>query len=57
VIRVEGTRLYVTELDAINETPVIDIKPVMIEFLPREEVRQPTWATELMGNYWRKRID
>jgi len=19
-------------------------------------VRQPTWATELMGNYWRKRI-
>jgi tRNA (Thr-GGU) A37 N-methylase len=57
VIRVEGTRLYVTELDAINETPVIDIKPVMIEFLPREDVRQPIWATELMGNYWRKRID
>jgi tRNA (Thr-GGU) A37 N-methylase len=57
VIRVEGTRLYVSELDAINDTPVIDIKPVMIEFLPREEVRQPTWATELMSNYWRKRTD
>ena len=56
VVRVEGTRLYVTELDAINDTPVIDIKPVMIEFLPREEVREPTWANELMGNYWRKRI-
>ena len=42
---------------AINDTPIIDIKPVMIQFLPREEVRQPTWATELMGNYWRNRID
>ena len=35
----------------------IDIKPVMIEFLPRENVRQPIWATELMGNHWRKRIE
>jgi hypothetical protein len=32
VVRVEGTRLFVSELDAINGTPVIDIKPVMVEF-------------------------
>lgn len=57
MVRVEGTRLYVSELDAINETPVIDIKPVMIEFLPREEVRQPPWATELMTKYWHQRAD
>jgi hypothetical protein len=53
----EGTKLYLTGLDAINDTPVIDIKPVMIEFPPREDVRQPTWATELMGNYWHKRSE
>ena len=48
----EGRRLEVAELDAIDGTPVIDIKPVMREFLPRGDVRQPGWATELMRNYW-----
>jgi tRNA (Thr-GGU) A37 N-methylase len=38
-------------LDAIDGTPVIDIKPVMREFLPREEVRQPQWVSELMAGY------
>jgi tRNA-Thr(GGU) m(6)t(6)A37 methyltransferase TsaA len=35
VLRVEGAKLFVCELDAINGTPVLDIKPVMLEFLPR----------------------
>jgi len=52
VIRVEGTRLFVAELDAINGTPVLDIKPVMAEFLPREPLRQPAWSHELMQAYW-----
>ena len=52
VVRVEETRLYVAELDAINGTPVLDIKPVMAEFLPREPVRQPAWSGELMRAYW-----
>jgi tRNA-Thr(GGU) m(6)t(6)A37 methyltransferase TsaA len=52
LIRVEGTRVYVVELDAIDGTPVLDIKPVMAEFLPREEIRQPAWSHELMRNYW-----
>jgi tRNA (adenine37-N6)-methyltransferase len=55
VVRVEGTELFVAELDAIDGTPVLDIKPVMREFLPREEVRQPAWAQELMRDYWRVR--
>jgi len=49
---VEGTRLHVEGLDAIDGTPVIDIKPVMREFMPREEVRQPAWVSELMAKYW-----
>lgn len=52
VVRVEDTKLFVSELDAINGTPVLDIKPVMIEFLPREKVRQPAWSHDLMRKYW-----
>lgn len=50
--KVEGFTLYVRGLDAIENTPVLDIKPVMRGFLPRGEVREPTWATELMRDYW-----
>jgi hypothetical protein len=33
---------------------VLDLKPVMKEFLPRSPVRQPAWASELMAQYWKK---
>ncbi len=48
----EGRSLRVTELDAIDGTPVLDIKPVMQEFLPRTPVSQPAWSHELMRDYW-----
>jgi tRNA-Thr(GGU) m(6)t(6)A37 methyltransferase TsaA len=57
ILRVEGTRLMVAELDAIDGTPVLDIKPVMAEFLPREPVLQPQWSHELMRQYWSRRHD
>jgi tRNA (Thr-GGU) A37 N-methylase len=47
-----GRSLHVVGLDAVDGTPVLDLKPVMREFLPRETVRQPEWATELMRDYW-----
>jgi tRNA (Thr-GGU) A37 N-methylase len=52
IVRREGAELVVAELDAIHGTPVLDIKPVMAEFLPRGPVKQPAWSTELMQNYW-----
>jgi tRNA-Thr(GGU) m(6)t(6)A37 methyltransferase TsaA len=52
VRRVDGRKLVVAGLDAVEGTPVVDIKPVMKEFLPRGEVRQPSWAGELMAGYW-----
>jgi tRNA-Thr(GGU) m(6)t(6)A37 methyltransferase TsaA len=52
VVRCDGTRLSVAGLDAVDGTPVLDIKPVMAEFLPRGEVRQPAWSHALMKNYW-----
>jgi len=55
IIGREGSRLRVRGLDAADGTPVVDIKPVMAEFLPREPVRQPAWSHELMRGYWRPR--
>ncbi len=48
----DGRSLIVRGLDAIDGTPVLDIKPVMAEFLPRAPLRQPSWARELMRDYW-----
>jgi tRNA (Thr-GGU) A37 N-methylase len=44
--------IEVTGLDAVDGTPVLDVKPYMAEFGPRGEVHQPTWSTELMAEYW-----
>lgn len=52
IIKCDGNKLIVKGLDAIDNTPVLDIKPVMKEFLPHEEIIQPQWSTELMKNYW-----
>jgi tRNA-Thr(GGU) m(6)t(6)A37 methyltransferase TsaA len=52
VIRVEGLRLHLTGLDAVDGSPVLDIKPWVREFGPRGAVAQPAWMTELMKKYW-----
>ena len=52
VLGVDGLTLAVQGLDAIDGTPVLDIKPVMSGFLPRGEVREPDWAREIMAHYW-----
>jgi tRNA (adenine37-N6)-methyltransferase len=52
LVKRDGRRLTVKNLDAINGTPVIDIKPVFKEYLPLGELKQPDWSVELMKNYW-----
>lgn len=52
IVSVSGREIEVEGLDAIDGTPVLDIKPVMREFLPRGEIRQPDWSRELMKDYW-----
>jgi tRNA (adenine37-N6)-methyltransferase len=52
IVRVEGNRLYLSSFDGIDGTPVVDIKPVMSEYLPREKVIQPDWSKEMMRDYW-----
>jgi tRNA (adenine37-N6)-methyltransferase len=52
VVSVSGRRLEVEGLDAIDGTPVLDIKPFMAGFAPRGAVREPAWAGEIMAGYW-----
>jgi tRNA (adenine37-N6)-methyltransferase len=52
LLGVEGRVLRVRGLDAVDGTPVLDVKPWMAEFGPRGELRQPAWAGELMRGYW-----
>lgn len=52
IVAVHDTAVEVEGLDAVDGTPVVDLKPVLREFLPRGEVRQPRWASELMKDYW-----
>jgi tRNA-Thr(GGU) m(6)t(6)A37 methyltransferase TsaA len=52
LVRVDGASIVVRGLDAIDGTPVLDVKPYMDEFAPRGTVRQPAWSHELMRDYW-----
>jgi tRNA-Thr(GGU) m(6)t(6)A37 methyltransferase TsaA len=52
LLDIDGLTLTVQGLDAIDGTPVLDVKPYMAEFGPRGDVRQPAWSRELMAGYW-----
>ena len=53
LVGVEGLSVSVEDLDAIDGTPVLDLKPWMQVMGPRGAVREPAWALELAGTYWR----
>lgn len=52
LLGVAGRRVRVRGLDAVDGTPVLDMKPAMREFEPRGALRQPDWVSELMKDYW-----
>ncbi|HWE54512.1 MAG TPA: TrmO family methyltransferase [Acidimicrobiales bacterium] len=52
LVGVDGLTVEVADLDAVDGTPVVDIKPYMAEFGPRGPVRQPVWSHQLMSGYW-----
>jgi len=53
ILQRTGRSVFVNGLDAVEGTPVVDIKPVLQEFLPQGPVHQPVWSHELMKNYWK----
>jgi len=52
ILGVDGRKVRVQGLDAVDATPILDIKPVMRGFEPRGEIREPAWAGEIMAGYW-----
>lgn len=48
-----GRTIKVKYLDAIDGTPVLDIKPVFKEFQPNGLIKQPLWVADLMKKYWK----
>jgi len=47
-----GRTLKIKNLDAIDGTPILDIKPVMKEFEPKGNIKQLVWTQVIMKNYW-----
>jgi tRNA-Thr(GGU) m(6)t(6)A37 methyltransferase TsaA len=52
IVTVDELSVTVRGLDAIDGTPVLDMKPYMHEFGPRGDVSQPAWVSELMSQYY-----
>ena len=52
ILAVHDLVLEVQGLDARDGTPILDIKPYVREFAPREGVRQPAWCAEVMKGYY-----
>jgi len=52
LLRRERNRLIVQGLDAINGTPVMDVKPYVPQFDAVESPRVPAWIHRLMEGYF-----
>ncbi len=58
LLGVGGRDLLVTDLDAVDGTPVIDLAPYFEQMGPRGLVRQPAWPGEMLdSSYWRDASD
>ncbi|MFD2083045.1 SAM-dependent methyltransferase [Actinopolymorpha cephalotaxi] len=51
LVAVNGLELTVRGLDAVDGTPVLDVKPYFEEYGPRGPVREPAWTRQLMSSY------
>lgn len=54
LLEVDGLELRISDLDALDGTPVIDVKPCLRQFGPRDPVEQPDWVDDLMRDYYRE---
>lgn len=52
LVSVDGLNVRVEGLDAIDGSPVLDIKPYMTEYGPKGAVEQPRWSHEIMVGYY-----
>jgi tRNA-Thr(GGU) m(6)t(6)A37 methyltransferase TsaA len=53
LVSVDGLRLRVRGLDAVDGTPVLDVKPFLLAMVPPlEAVREPAWVHAVMERYY-----
>jgi tRNA-Thr(GGU) m(6)t(6)A37 methyltransferase TsaA len=52
LVGIDGRHVHVRGLDAIDGTPVLDLKPVLTAMRPPGEVTEPAWVEEIMRDYW-----
>ncbi|WP_331733433.1 SAM-dependent methyltransferase (plasmid) [Embleya sp. NBC_00888] len=52
LLAVDGLDLHVEDLDAVDGTPVLDIKPWFAEMGPRGDTHQPEWPTRMLTDYY-----
>lgn len=52
LLKVDGLDLHVEALDAVDGTPVLDIKPWFTAMSPQGDVREPAWPSEMLADYY-----
>ena len=52
LVKVEPGGIVVRGLDALDGTPVLDIKPYIPAFERKEDVRLPAWVGRMMDGYF-----
>lgn len=52
LLGVDGRDLAVTDLDAVDGTPILDVAPYFEQLGPRGPIRQPVWPGEMLATYW-----
>ncbi|MFE7276899.1 SAM-dependent methyltransferase [Streptomyces sp. NPDC057623] len=52
LLKVDGLDLHVTDLDAVDGTPIYDLAPYFEEMGPRGAIREPEWPGEMLKDYW-----
>lgn len=52
LLAVDGKGITVRGLDALDGTPVLDIKPYIPAFERKDDVRLPSWVDKMMDGYF-----
>lgn len=52
LIKVDGLDIHVTDMDAIDGTPIYDLAPYFTQMGPRGAINQPKWPGEMLKEYW-----
>jgi tRNA-Thr(GGU) m(6)t(6)A37 methyltransferase TsaA len=52
LLGVKGRVVHVRGLDAVDGSPVLDLKPYLMAFNINEKTREPAWVDEFMRHYY-----